>query len=235
MQSIFSMLIVLLAASLAVAQPITAVQDETILSGFLSCNGANGDRQCPFKSHYVELRKGQAYSMKLDSTELDASLMLEDVHGKQLAQDTDDFDLLPGVIVFRPQITGAYRLIVSTSAPLREGFYQITIREVPVLLNVEESLESTDAMEHECHLRHYDVQMTAGRRYIIDLKSDDFDPFVKLLGPQGAIVAFEDEGYTQRGARVVYMPTRTGTYRIVATSLTPRSTGAFTLSVSAEK
>ena len=62
----------------------------------------------------------------------------------------------------------------------------------------------------------------------------DFDAFVKLRNLDGVIVSFNDECGTMRNARVVFEPTVTGTYRVVASSYADRATGAFRLSVCEE-
>ncbi len=222
----------LFASSLASAQPITQPRGEIILSGFLSCSGPNGNRQCPFRHHYVEMVAGRTYALRIETTEFNAALMIEDERGNMLARDTDDFDTLPGYIVYRPAATGTYRLIASAKAPLLEGFYAIFMQELTVLFRVKDEMTSSDPLRCEFHARTYDVPMVAGQRYIIDLTSNAFSPYLKLLDMDGMIIAFQDESMGPRGTRIVYTPTRTASYRIVATTFDPRRVGAFMLSVS---
>ena len=72
-------------------------------------------------------------------------------------------------------------------------------------------------------------------RSIIDLASEDFEAFVKLLDPNGAIVAMNEEACMPRPARIVFTAPRTVNYRIAATSAAPFATGAFTLTVCCEE
>jgi hypothetical protein len=58
-------------------------------SGFLSCGGIDDSRQCPFRLHYINLTKGKTYAFRIESTEFDSRLAIEDAHGKVQATDTD--------------------------------------------------------------------------------------------------------------------------------------------------
>lgn len=209
----------------------TATSPERIYPGFLSCSGINGERMCPYQIHYIEFVREKAYMLRLETSEFEPSMMIEDLEGNLLAMDADDFMSMPGMIVFRPRETGEYRVLVSARAPLNEGYYAIMIREVPVRLDVVAELTENDTLRNDSRERFYDIPLEAGRRYVIDMASTDFDPFVKLLNEEGTIVAFEGEGYRHCGNRIVYTPERAGIYRVVATTYVPHKTGAFNLSV----
>ena len=222
---------VLLATVAAVGQSAPPPRGERLVMGFMSCTGANGERQCPFGLHYLPMVHGRAYAFQIESTEFDATMMLEDDAGNLLARDNDDVNALPGWMIFRPERTGNYRLVVSALAPMREGYYAVTIRELPVILMVEETMAPVDPMRNECHERAYEVPMIAGRTYVIDMASRDFLPYLSLRDEDDMIVAFQDESDSRRPARIVYTPTRTGTFRLVASTLEPMTFGNFLLSV----
>ena len=224
----------LLGGKVASGQTPPPDNDNVVLSGVLTCNvGLDGQRVCPFKLHYVNLTKGRTYSIQMSSSDFDTTLVLEDLRGNLLARDTDYYDDLYGNIVFRPPVTGRYRLIANATAP-KEGFYTITIRELPVVMSVTDELTPRDPTQNDISHKTFDVKLTAGRRYIIEMESDAFDAFVKLLNPDGAIIAFNDECGTQNNSRLVFEAVRTENYRIVATSFGPNATGAFTLTVCEE-
>lgn len=224
---------VLFAGPMATTQsPPPRGAEDVILSGFLTCPTPNGEaRVCPFRVHYVNLVHGRTYAIRMASTELHASLTLEDMRGHQLSMDSDDWSTMPGCIVFHPPTTGSYRLIATSAPPTNEGFYTITIRELPALLRVEGALATGDAVRDGCFQKTHDIALTEGRRYILDMESSSFTAFLQLLNPEGAIVAFDDEGSMPRPARIVYTAPRTGTYRLVATSATPFCTGGFKVTV----
>src|SRR5262249_25659593 len=73
----------------------------------------------------------------------------------------------------------------------------------------------------------------AGKKYTIDLISDDFDAFLRLLDPAGKEVAFDDDSGGDLHARIVYECKEDGVFRIIMTSL-DRAPGRFNLKVRAE-
>jgi hypothetical protein len=150
-----------------------------------------------------------------------------------LATDMDYYDDLYGVIVFTPPATGEYRLTVE-SKNATGGLYYVRVREMPMVMHDTNELTPSNPMMHEAFMSVHALSMTAGRRYVMDLRSDEFDTFLKVLDPQGAIVAFADEGDAMRTRRVVFTPTRTATYHIVATSADAAMIGAFRLMVCEE-
>lgn len=227
-----AIVLLLLVGNLASGQTAPPPRNEPIvLNGYLGCGAGNEmPRTCPFRLHYVDFTAGRTYLIGMESFDFGSRLMVEDLHSNMLACNDDWFDALDGSIVFRPSVTGSHRLIANALTPT-EGFYTITIRELPVVMNVDAALTSNDPAPNECHERAYDVALLAGRRYIIDMASDEFDAFTKLLNSDGAIVSFANECDRMRNTRMIYTPAETGVYRIVATSFEERATGAFRLIV----
>lgn len=224
----------LLGGMVASGQTPPPEDNAMVLSGFLGGVDPNATPgECSTRIHNVNLTEGKMYAIQTASSEFNSKLVLEDMNGNMLACDTDCFDDLPGCIAFRPTTTGSYRLIVSAKNPV-EGFYTVTVREMPVLMSVASELTPNDPMGNDAFMSIHEITLTAGQRYIIDLRSDEFNTFLKLLNPQGAIVAFADECGTMGSTRVIFTPTRTETYRIVATSYDPAVVGAFHLMVCEE-
>jgi hypothetical protein len=225
--AVVAIVFLLAASTVASGQGVVGERKPILLSGYMTCGtNPDGTRVCPFRHHYVELAAGRTYMIRMESSEFDPYLVLEDIYGKQLASVHDDYDSLYDMMVFRPATSGTYRLVGSCLTP-EEGFYTITLRELPVILNVEADL--TAASE-----RIFDVALTAGRRYIIDMESDAFDGFVKVMNDAGTVMTFADECGPLRNTRVVFEPTASTTYRIVATATADRATGPFRLIVCEE-
>lgn len=221
----------LLFASAVASAQTPPPSDDIVLSGFLTCSGTGSDRVCPTRLHYVTLHEGRTYLIRMSSTEFNASLMLEDLPGNLLGTDVDEFEALPGCILFRAPATAEYRLIATSAPPEGEGFYLLTIRELPVLMRVDAALTPEDALHADCFARSHEMTMIEGKRYIIDLESTEFEPFLKLMDPDGMIVAFNDECINGRPARVVFTAPQTGNYRLVATTIVPYATGSFRMMV----
>ncbi len=70
--------------------------------------------------------------------------------------------------------------------------------------------------------KRYDIQLEAGKTYIIEMVQtnlqQNFDPYLRLE-QNGMTLAEDDDGAGDLNARIVFRPTQTGRYTIVATSL----------------
>jgi thiol-disulfide isomerase/thioredoxin len=76
----------------------------------------------------------------------------------------------------------------------------------------------------------YPIKLTAGKTYRIDLKSTDFDSFLRLEDSTGKEVAFDDDGGGFPDAQINYKAPKTGDYTIIVTSYDKKA-GNFTLTV----
>lgn len=76
------------------------------------------------------------------------------------------------------------------------------------------------------------VRLVAGQTYVIDLMSNQFDPYLYLENSQGRILMEDDDSGKGLNSRLIFTPTRSGTYRMVITSFGSQQTGNFTLRVS---
>ena len=69
----------------------------------------------------------------------------------------------------------------------------------------------------------HELKMQAGRTYVIDMESRQFDTYLKLLDPSGKLLAENDDiAPDNLNSRIIYTPKETGTFRIVATSFQQR-------------
>jgi hypothetical protein len=78
----------------------------------------------------------------------------------------------------------------------------------------------------------FNVKMNANTTYSIILRSRQFDAYLRLEDSRGNRLAENDDGGPGFGldSHILFRPTVTGTYRVIATSLGP-AVGEFTLSV----
>jgi hypothetical protein len=77
----------------------------------------------------------------------------------------------------------------------------------------------------------FTVRLHAGRTYQIEMLSQVYWSYLMLEGPDGTIVDQNNSGANGRAARVVHRPSRTGTYRVIATSAFGFQAGPCTLTV----
>lgn len=74
----------------------------------------------------------------------------------------------------------------------------------------------------------HDIKMKAGSTYIIDLKSRQFDSYLRLEDSGGKQLAEDDDSGGFPDARIIYKADKEDTYRIIVTSFDGKA-GAYTL------
>jgi len=81
-------------------------------------------------------------------------------------------------------------------------------------------------------VQSYPIRMTAGKTYVIDMESPQFDTYLRLEDDKGKSVAENDDiSPTNRNSRIVITPSQDGAYSIVATSYKRRGLGTYTVTV----
>jgi serine protease Do len=84
---------------------------------------------CRHQAHLFKLTAGASYAIDLESTAFDAFLRLEDLAGKQLAQDDDSAGNLNSRIEYRALSDISIRIIVTTAEMGHTGVYRLTVRQ----------------------------------------------------------------------------------------------------------
>jgi hypothetical protein len=86
-----------------------------------------------------------------------------------------------------------------------------------------------------CHEQLHKVNLKAGVTYVIQMYSNQFDPYVYLEDANGNVLAEDGVnggGFKGLTARIVFTPSFTGTYTIDATSTGTAQTGSYVVTVS---
>jgi S1-C subfamily serine protease len=79
----------------------------------------------------------------------------------------------------------------------------------------------------------YSFEGKAGQQITIEMKSQEIDPYLILLGPNQRGIAQDDDGAGSKNARITVRLPADGTYTLVANSYEPRKSGAYTLELKA--
>jgi thiol-disulfide isomerase/thioredoxin len=74
-------------------------------------------------------------------------------------------------------------------------------------------------------------RMKAGRRYTIDMVSNQFDSYLRLEDSSGNQLDEDDDSGGMLNAQIVFNCSKDGDYKICCTSFNPQGTGEFTLTV----
>jgi hypothetical protein len=81
--------------------------------------------------------------------------------------------------------------------------------------------------------KRYEMVFEAGRTYVIDHVSQDFDAYLRLTDETGKELARDDDGGGNLNARIRFPAPRTGRYFVHASQLSPRP-GHYTLTIRAD-
>jgi hypothetical protein len=188
----------------------------------------------PAKMYSVKLKAGTNFRMRMESTDFDSVLVVQDPDGKQVSWDDDSGGGLNSQLDFQPAKDGTYKVYAASLKG--QGKFTLTVRqaEAPKAAEVGKGLRATGKLGGNMKLAIHLVRLVEGKTYQIDMKSADakaLDPFLALINPGGQHVAHDDDSGGDLNARLVFRAPLTGTYRIVATSFMGRGNGDYTLEV----
>ncbi len=88
-----------------------------------------------------------------------------------------------------------------------------------------------DLSRSESFRKVFPVELEADKTYQFDLRSRDFDTYLRLEDNTGRQVAFNDDANGRLDSQIVFTPQQGGKYRVVATTFRDGATGAFVLNV----
>lgn len=98
-----------------------------------------------------------------------------------------------------------------------------------------DQLTNNDPVMAGKHYKWYFVAMEKGKGYQIDMASGQIDSFLRLLAPDGRVLAQDDDGGDELNARLFHQAAETGKHKVIATSfdLAEEATakGPFTLTI----
>lgn len=99
-------------------------------TGRLASNDPLHPQGGPSKGHTVKMLAGKTYQIDLFTTAFDSKLLLEDPSGKVVMKgiDADGFN---SRLIFRPTLSGIYRIIATSHQGVVNGDYTLTMGEVP--------------------------------------------------------------------------------------------------------
>jgi serine/threonine protein kinase/WD40 repeat protein/tetratricopeptide (TPR) repeat protein len=78
----------------------------------------------------------------------------------------------------------------------------------------------------------HEVKMSAGKTYVIDMTSNDFDTYLRLETANKKILAENDDiALDNLNSRIIFAPKEGGLYRIIATAYQQRGVGAYSVTI----
>ena len=193
------------------------------------------------KTFTYKMIEGRTYQIDMKSKEIDSYLRLENPEGVQVAFDDDSGGFPDARIVYRALKTGDYTIICTTYAAASTGRFTLTVKDSDSARGAparpkEFSGELTandpkDRIRVASVAKTFTFEMEKGRTYQIDLKSKDFDAYLRLENPAGTQVAFDDDSGGYPDARILYTALESGDFKIIATTFNGGGTGKFMLTI----
>jgi hypothetical protein len=212
-------------------QPQPAIDKDLRIEGTLA-NNSPPVRGKPAQVHKMSMSPDKTYIIDLESTDFDAYLRILDSRGKELVNDDDSGGNLNARLRFTPPREDTYQ-VVATRFGGGQGKYLLKIRverpvgdkepggPVLVLTDKEHRIDgrlannSPQVMDKPAQV--HTVKMTANKTYIVDLESNDFDAYLRILDAGGKQLAEDDDSGDGLNARIRFTAPRDGNYQIVAT------------------
>jgi hypothetical protein len=187
-----------------------------------------------------EATAGDSVQIDLRSDEFDPYLLLIAPSGEQEENDDHEGSGSHSRIVWELPETGTYRVGVTSYEVGETGEYTLSYPANgaagnAVDTNIERfngELSSSDRqLDGGEFLDRHEIEGRAGERLVIDLRSEDFDPYLILMGPDGEQEDNDDHEGSQSWSQIVTTLTADGTYSIGVTSYEKKQTGTYRLTV----
>src|SRR5262249_17921184 len=157
------------------------------------------------------------YRIDQTSAVIDPFLRLTTADGVELARNDDGLKLksLDARILWDCKTTGEYRINASANPELRTtlGGFSLVVAEEPnhIVLKLDNKMalpsgKLTTTLPYE-PVRNvpgvtYSIQFAGGKTYRIDLRSKDFDPYLRLEDAWGKELATDDDSGGGLNARI---------------------------------
>lgn len=190
-------------------------------------------------SHTFDVTAGRRVVVDLRSTQFDTYLIVRQPSGDQT--DNDDFEGSTShsqVDLVAPE-SGEWTVVVTSYQGGETGPYEVTvtIEGVPQVGSSGPRFESgrlesaDEALSSGEYADYYRFQGHAGERVVIDLRSNDFDPYLIVRTPSGEQLDNDDyEGDASRSLLSLTL-TEDGEFGITVTSYRPEETGGYDLQI----
>ena len=216
------------------------VANEALASGDCVISGA-------FADHYsLTTGAGESVEITLSSLDFDTFLGVASANGAPVATNDD----APGITTtdsririlaaaglhtvtatsFGPVMSGAYTLRIEAAAESAEECDLIFIERG---VTTQQTLSDTDCLLEPPYLDdEFFVFLAAGSQVRVRQSTQEFDAYLLLLAPGGAVVAENDDATdATTDAEIVHTAAISGFYLISSSSAIEGQTGAYTLTV----
>jgi len=193
----------------------------------------------------VTIGAGQHIEVTVESRDFDTFLIIESPEGERWVNDDYEGRTDMSMVEFDAAQIGIYRIGVTSYQPQETGDYEVNIRlrttNDPTGMRISQPLAQGEprtgeladgdaSMDYGQHADRYHFDAQVGQRIVIDLKSDDFDTFLRLLSPDGSITDNDDYDGIEH-SQLAFNVQQTGRYRLIVSSFKADEAGDYELSM----
>ena len=229
-----SSLVIAVMVAVLLITTMTVSADEVIFSisdSFAAGDTVDGDNL--YRDTYqVRVQAGTTVEVVCYSDTIDTYIEAVLPNGERISND--DYQGYNAGFLRTVDTTGTMEFTVSPVFGGETGPYRITVTELAPAprISVGDKLRGRIGTGPDQGLTaRYEYQGTPGERVIIDLKSDDFDAFLRVIDSSGREFA-DDDGGGGLNSRLGYQFDEAGAIQIIAGTLGGDQYGAFEISMS---
>ncbi len=223
-----------LAASPALAQqPRTLAAGQTVEGELRDGDPVGRTRRAPYHVWLLDGRRAQRVVLDMISPDFDTYLVVRDPDGFLVGQDDDSGDEANARVRLVLPRDGRYRVIATAFSEDGRGHYTLSastwqtpaapaagqVTALAIGQAADGVLEPGDEVAADGGFQdRWTVEARAGQRFRVEMRSQDFDAYLIVLGPNGAEIASDDDGLGGRDATVAFRAAAAGRHTVVATS-----------------
>jgi hypothetical protein len=235
--------------SLATSAPCSSANDpiapgQTVEGALATTDCYSNVNPDAFYDRYtMAVTAGTEYTIAVSSPGFYAYVEVRDPAGRVVFREGDTYLQNDIVFYMSPRFTGTYTLDVSSAHDSETGPYTVTLlangnetctqSSTPIApeQTIAGTLAITDCygtLRDHAYNDRYTFTGAAGAEYTIDMRSASLDTYLGIYGPDGALVAEDDDGGEDLlSARLEVTLPVDGEYTIEATSYWSTTTGAY--------
>ena len=193
-----------------------------------------------FDLYSFEGKAGQQITIEMKSQEIDPFLILIGPNQRKIAQDDNGAGSKNARITIRLPANGTYTLLANSNEARQSGAYTLEVKATAPNQPSRAILQEEGALVVGARVlpsdnslyREYTFEGRVGQSVTISLESKDFDPYVALFGPNGRLVAEnDDESDSTKNAFLSLTLPATGRYRVIVNAYDASGRGRYTLTV----
>ena len=184
-------------------------------------------------THPMKAGKQFIVDMRGNPKEMDPKVIVRDSAGNVLAEDDGVGGLFDALLVFAPPRDGEYEIVATVVKG--QGSFTLRIREDTGERLSDARWSTAGAIAPDDPIdrvrltpsRTFNLMLKKGKHYVFDMKSGEFDPYLRLENMANLSMKNEDVGGNGHST-LYFSPLQDSIYRVVATSY-DQKIGKFTL------